>query len=193
MNGNAEEKTEESVEQKNGKETDIEPQKEMDGAGSEPQALPPSESENEDSGIGGWLIALIIMLVFAHPLFTLFTTSGALHLAKTENPALLSLDAWVTFTTICWAIAVFCIVCSIAAGACLYIVRTRKSAKFAVVAIWLIFPLSKLCIMLASIHTLGASDSPFSEMSGDLIGDLLIASIFTFYLIHSKHAKSVYK
>jgi hypothetical protein len=185
MTDTAKETTEALVERKSSKETGDEPQDE--------QAKPPAEDEDRPQGLGGWLIAIIIMLVFAHPLFAFFTTYGVLHFAETDNPALLSLDGWATLKIICWVIAAVCALCSITAGFCLYRIRTRRSVKLVVVAIWLIFPLSKLCIMLASIHTLGASDSPFSEMSGDLTGDVIIASLFTFYLMHSKRAKSIYQ
>lgn len=133
------------------------------------------------SGVGGWLLFLIISLIFFGPLLTIALNYSELSITDENNASPLSSEEWQYFVWLSWAmVAAYCIV-SAAAGLLLLKRHKPSTIPIVIAVIWIIGPI----LAFAGV-----------AVEGGLLGgegrSLILAIIWTAYLLRSKRVKNTY-
>jgi hypothetical protein len=146
------------------------------------------------TGVGGWLLILVIGLVALGPLYGLSALMGAIEDAESNAPRLLTLSYWGNFKLTIWsAYCVFAAI-SISAGYRLWKNHEPQTVRFAIYAVWIIGPLSELVmglllpVLFAPIRF--ADLAP--EILGSVLGSAIYAGVWTAYLKRSQRVKNTF-
>lgn len=149
------------------------------------------------SGIGGWLLLLILILVFGYPLCGVFAISKASLELGEHIPRLFEQVIWLLF----WpptAIGIF-------AGYKLYKTHSPESVRFATLALWISGPLGSSVLSLSFLY-IAFYDRDFSKsvvisdlvdelltgVAWPLVGSCLLATAWTLYLKRSVRVRNTY-
>jgi len=158
-----------------------------------PPAIP---SLVDTSGVGGWLLFLIVGLTFLGPL----AGAGRINLdiisTESQFPNLKVVAAWSTYkSAIWWSFLVVCCL-SFYAGIGLAKGRDTSMVKRAKILLWVIGPLANLVMgLFIPITVFGKFDSdPNSQGAfiGALVASIIAAAIWTAYLAKSKRVRATY-
>jgi hypothetical protein len=160
---------------------------------------PNSQRSNEESrssspsGIGGWLLLLILGMMVFGPALGAARIAGALMSAELDYPAVLTVKEWATYKTTTWSVF-----CAIALASCyggwgLAFRREWSAVTRAKLMLWVAGPLGSLILGIA-VPTIVFSDASTIDPSflGTFIGSVIAASLWTAYLRYSKRVRNTY-
>ena len=166
------------------------------------QASAPSETKATESlslsGVGGWLLFLIVILVFG-AIGVPSTASVLFREAEEAYPGLATIGNWITYKQVSWTIIACVSALLIASAYRLWKLHLRESVRFAIIVLWVTGPGFVVADSIAIVTTLGASALDLSNpnVGGQLMGRLLavcgVAVVWTTYLVRSKRVKNTYR
>ena len=150
------------------------------------------------SGIGGWLLFLIVMFLlsaigFAGTAHVLFSE------AEEAYPDLVTMGNWITYKQVSWSIVACTSALLIASAYRLWKIHLRESVRFAIIVLWVAGPGFVVADSIAIVTTLGPSALDLSnptvggQLMGRLLGVIGTAAIWTAYLVRSRRIKNTYR
>jgi hypothetical protein len=144
------------------------------------------------SGVGGWLLFLIVGLMWIGPLIAAGVTNSGIRAAETEFPALKATPAWRTFTSTTWwtFLALWCL--SFYAGLGLARGRDRAVVFRAQIVLWLLGPGGVLLRGIVIPFLAFGRLAPLSQLLGWLIASTAAAAIWSLYLSKSRRVRVTY-
>lgn len=145
------------------------------------------------SGVGGWLLLLIVGMMFLGPLLGVAKINGEIMMVEQQNPDIINFDKWITLKNASWFTVSITAMLSFYGGFGLVRGRNELVVKKAKIILWIIGPISVI-IMMAIIPTIIFSyENINSQFFGLLIVHIAIAGAWTAYLSKSKRVKNTYK
>jgi hypothetical protein len=154
---------------------------------------PPAAPElHPNSGVGGWLLFLILILMFLGPVIGFARTSSNFASIELQYPNIVSLTEWKIFKTTTWATFITTSFLSIYAGYVLNLKRKKLAIRRAIIVIWIINPVYIFIIGVLLPSLAFGETSIDSQTSGALIGATINSTIWTLYLNKSKRVKATY-
>lgn len=153
------------------------------------------DSKHAVSGVGGWLLLLIVGLAILSPLSMLGGTLSNIQKSESLHPFLIGNENWGLYKNWAWInVAVVCSL-SIAAGYRLFSIFKYASVIFAVSVLWLRWGISLLIDFGTAVTYLEipiyAYFSP--QVLGQNLGSIIVAAIWTWYLKVSVRVRNTYK
>lgn len=149
------------------------------------------------SGVGGWLYFLIISLMVLGPLKLIGQTYGSFADTLDKYPQLANNPQWQSIKLYSWCLIMVSVAFSITTGYKLWKNHERASVRFAIQNFFLIQPAITLgiyimpAIVLGNINQLDPLSDP--QALGGLIGYLIMAGVWTTYLLKSKRVANTYR
>lgn len=154
---------------------------------------PPAQSHpNGPAGVAGWLLLLVVGLIFFGPLSGWGGIDESFRTAESQYPNLLELDTWHVYKLATWwsFLVVACL--SIYAGLGLARGRNASVVTRAKILLWVTGPVALIFLdMFLPLWIFGQIE-PDPQFFGMLIGSALGASIWTAYLSISRRVKATY-
>jgi hypothetical protein len=141
-------------------------------------------------GVSGWLLLLTIIMTILGPL-----TRIGNFMSEFENTAgkfqLFSQNIqWMRYRQAALAIMLFAITISIASGWRLWRIYTPKSVIFAICALWIAGPISKLLVVASRLYIF--EGMKFEPMLPELMASFITPTIWSLYLMRSIRVKNTY-
>jgi Kef-type K+ transport system membrane component KefB len=153
----------------------------------------PSVVANQNpSGVGGWLLLLVVGLIFLGPVMGAGRINLDLMSVEAQYPNIKNISEWNTYKSATWwtFFGVCCL--SFYAGLGLAKDRNIQVVKRTMVVLWIVGPVASLILgMLLPILIFGKSE-PNPQFIGTMIASVIAATIWTTYLYKSKRVKSTY-
>jgi len=154
-----------------------------------PSAAP---EQSTVSGVGGWLLLLILGLMFLGPLMGAGRIDSDFMSAENQYQNLKTLAEWGTYKSATWWTFLFVCCLSFYAGLGLVKGRNMLVVKRAKIILWVIGPLANLMQgVFLPVLTFGKSESD-PQFVGGMIGSIIVAAIWTAYLSKSKRVRATY-
>jgi hypothetical protein len=153
---------------------------------------PATAGQGEVAGVGGWLLFLILGLVFLGPLMGAAHINSDIMSVESQYPRLKTDEAWGTFKSATWL--TFLVVCCLSfyAGFGLLKRRDLSVVNRAKILLWVIGPLASLVMgTVLPIFVFGKVES-YPQSLGQLVASGIVAAIWTVYLSRSKRVKATY-
>jgi len=149
------------------------------------------------SGIGGWLLLLIVLLTVVGPIFGWMKMGGEFLIAEDAQPWLEYSTEWKRYKNASWLVFTISASVSVLAGLGLALERRTAAVTRAIVAMWVIGPGGNLLLALALPLLIFRSLDFFDESAGFRIFGILVASViiaaaWTVYLTQSKRVANTY-
>ncbi len=153
---------------------------------------PVAPDQNAISGVGGWLLLLIVCLMFLGPLMGAGQMKSGIMSAEDQYPNLKTVAEWATYKSAAWwtFLLVFCL--SFYAGLGLLKDRNIFAVKRAKIILWVIGPLASLVLGVFLPIFISGKSYPDSQFIGSMIASVIAATIWTAYLSKSKRVKATY-
>lgn len=157
------------------------------------KSTPPAQSNSGGpAGVAGWLLLLVVGLMFLGPLIGASRINGDIMRAESQYPNLSSLDSWRVFKSATWWSFLIVTCLSIYAGFGLAKGRNNSVVKRAKVMIWIIGPAASIVMgIFLPLAIFGEVESD-PQLFGMLIGSVIVAAIWTAYLSKSRRVKATY-
>ncbi|MDG4474828.1 DUF2569 family protein [Thiovibrio frasassiensis] len=153
---------------------------------------PATPDQSAISGIGGWLLLLILGLMFLGPLMGAGRINLDFMSVESQYPNLKTVAAWGTFKSSTWLTFLLVSCLSFYAGIGLVKSRNILVVKRAKIIIWVIGPAASILLgILIPLLVFGKSD-PDPKFVGSMIASIVGAAIWTAYLSKSKRVLSTY-
>lgn len=153
---------------------------------------PAATDSNGPAGVGGWLLLLVVGLMFLGPLLGAGRISTDLMSAEVQYPSIQTVEAWSTFKTVTWWSFLIFSALSFYAGLGLAKGRDMSVVKRAKVLLWVTGPAATLVMgIFVPLAVFGKIESD-PQLFGALIGSVIPATIWTAYLTKSKRVKATY-
>lgn len=143
-------------------------------------------------GVGGWLLLLVVGLMFLGPLIGAGRINADIMTVELQYPSLLTVPAWGTFKSATWwsYLVVCCL--SFYAGFGLAKGRDISVVKRAKVLLWVIGPVASIVMgLLIPLAVFGKIESD-PQFFGALIASVITSAIWTAYLSKSRRVKATY-
>jgi len=152
---------------------------------------PPASAEGT-AGVGGWLLLLILGLMFLGPVLGAGRINGEFMSAEYQYPNLKQVAAWGLYKSATWwTYLVFCGL-SFYAGLGLAKGRDTSAVKRAKILLWVIGPGASLFMnFVLPAVVFGRSESNPNAISA-LLASILSSAIWTAYLSKSKRVRATY-
>jgi len=145
------------------------------------------------SGVGGWLLLLVVGLLVLGPLFGVIGISREFVTEERHYPTLKYLQVWANFKTGIWWTFLAAAVLSFYGGWGLARGKDWSVVKRAKLVLWLSWPVAALFMgVIVPIATLGKPCAADSPIWGGLIASIISARIWTAYLSKSKRVHNTY-
>lgn len=153
---------------------------------------PASHEKNTISGVGGWLLLLITMLMFLSPIIGAAYTSENLMSIESQHPNLKSLSEWGTLKSWTWWIyLIFCCL-SFYAGLGLLKERTVSAVKRTKIILWISGPLANLIMGVLLPGLILGVFGVGPQFIVSIAASIIVTAIWTDYLSKSKRIESTY-
>lgn len=149
-------------------------------------------AEDGLAGVGGWLLYLILGLMFLGPLMGAGRINTDIISAESKYPALLTVTVWAKFKTATWIS--FMLICCVSfyAGYGLLKVRHYLAVNRAKTILWFIGPIANLHMgVLLPLFIFGKVESD-PQVVGAVVTSAIAAAIWTAYLSKSRRVKATY-
>lgn len=147
----------------------------------------------EVSGVGGWLILLILGLVVLSPFFGFLKLYGEIITMESQNPGLISSSVWRALKYSTWASFLFFSMLGMAAGVGLAVSKKISAVKRARILIWMCGPVGQfVTATLIPAIIVGRSNATDPGVVGALFASFIGTSIWYIYLSKSKRVKNTY-
>lgn len=153
---------------------------------------PASSSASGPAGVGGWLLLLVVGLMFLGPLMGAGRLSADITSIESQYPNLLSIPVWSTFKSASWWS--FVVVCCLSFYAGLGLAKGRDFSvvKRAKILLWIIGPVASIIMgLFIPLVVIGKVESD-PQFFGSLIASVIGAAIWTAYLSKSRRVKATY-
>ncbi len=166
-------------------------QKRVNRAGSKRESM---LYKGTKSGVGGWLLVLILIMVVMWPLMSLGTLLSSLGGIE-QAEAYLPYGLWAKSKAIMWLISCTSIFLSIYGGWRLYKVHSRESVWQAIYAMWVAWPLFSLFFVVVAVRVLANphTGNIYSPALYNMVIALLGALAGTVYLTRSTRVQNTYR
>lgn len=147
------------------------------------------------SGIGGWLTLLIVGLMALGPLIGFGRLSNEFRDSLERYPQLAQSSEWRTYEQASWLIFAVTVAIGISAGYRLWKIHAPDSVRFAILALWLIGPVTTILYFLPLVILFGsqAAAKALPEAIGSFVASCIVAGIWTAYLTRSVRVGNTYK
>jgi hypothetical protein len=144
------------------------------------------------AGVGGWLLFLVVMLIFLGPFLGATRIAKDLDSAESQNATLKTLEAWGTYKTAIWLtfLTVSCL--SFYAGAGLAKGRDSAVVNRAKFLLWVIGPLSALTIESVIPRLVFGRVEWNPDVFQGFFLSIIGAAMWTAYLSKSKRVRATY-
>jgi len=153
--------------------------------------FPPVSGEGT-AGVGGWLLLLILGLMFLGPIMGVGRINDGFISAESQYPNLKQVAAWGTYKSATWlAYLIFCSL-SFYAGLGLAEGRDTSVVKRAKILLWVIGPGASLFMGLVLPAVIFGRAESDPGTVGAYIGAVIVAVIWTGYLSKSKRVQATY-
>lgn len=151
------------------------------------------KAEKPLHGVGGWLGLLVIGMTVLGPFLGAARLSGAFTDTESETPQLVSFAPWVSFKTETWVIFGIAALISFCAGVLLFRFKP-SSVHVAIFALWIVGPIGAIAEIVAANTSFTSNVTPAmaQAMWGYVSGEVIVAGIWTAYLLRSKRVKNTY-
>lgn len=154
---------------------------------------PPAAPEQSTvSGVGGWLLLLILGLTFLGPLMGAGRINADFMSLENQYPNLKSVAQWGTYKSATWWTFLFVCCLSFYAGLGLIKGRSILAVKRARIILWVIGPLASLILGIFLPVLIFGKSEPDPQFVGSMIASIIAAAIWTAYLSKSKRVKATY-
>jgi len=154
---------------------------------------PPADSSSAGpAGVGGWLLLLVVGLMFLGPLTGAGRINADIMSSESQYPNLTTVDAWSTFKSATWW--AFLVVCCLSfyAGFGLAKGREMSVVKRAKVLLWVIGPAALLVMgLFIPLAVFGRIEFD-PQLFWSLIASAIVAAVWTAYLSKSKRVRATY-
>jgi|GEM_PF-894471 len=153
---------------------------------------PPAQgSHTQPAGVAGWLLLLVVILMFLGPLSALGSVQNEIELIEATSPSLQSSDLWHNIKQAIWVLFFIRTGLTLYAGYGLSKGRTPDVVRRAIIILWVAFP-GILLLNFFVVSWLIGQISLDPTFVGQLIGSALAAAIWTAYLLKSKRVNATY-
>jgi hypothetical protein len=146
--------------------------------------------------VGGWLLLLILGLVFLGPLLGAGRINADFMGAESQFPNLKAVDSWATLKLATWLVFLPVSCLSVYAGYGLLKQRDLSVVRRAQIILWVIGPIASLIIggllPIAIFGEVGANPQFIGGFVGSFVASVIVASLWTAYLSRSKRVKATY-
>ena len=143
------------------------------------------------SGVGGWLLLLVLGFTVLGPLVGGGRINSEFMQAETQNAALSTLPLWATMKTYTWIVFAATTVVGVYAGVGLLRSRMRFVVTQAKVALWLVGPFAALMYGIV-IPLMVVEAAPAEEAVFAVIASAISAAIWHVYLSRSVRVRNTY-
>lgn len=143
------------------------------------------------TGIGGWLLLLIMQMMILGPLFSVIRVLGALSVSELSYPALVTLSAWKTYKTITYISLFGVVALSFWGGLGLLRGRDISVVNRAKMILWINGPIAAL-VMLLIIPSVILGESIDTQAITGFLASVVVAYVWTAYLAKSKRVQNTY-
>ena len=153
---------------------------------------PAVQSDSARTGVGGWLLLLVLGLMFLGPLMGAGRINTELISAEARYPNLKALEAWNHFKSASWWS--FLVVCCLSfyAGWGLAKGRDPSVVKRAKILLWIIGPVASLVMgVLIPLVIYGKIESD-PQFFGSFVASIVVAAIWSAYLSKSRRVRLTY-
>lgn len=153
---------------------------------------PAAPEQGTISGVGGWLLLLVIGLMFLGPLMGAGRINADFMSVEDKYPNLKTVAEWGTYKSATWW--TFLLVCCLSFYAGLGLVKNRSilAVKRAKIILWVIGPLASLILGVFLPVLIFGKSEPDPQFVGSMIASIIAAAIWTAYLSKSKRVKATY-
>lgn len=158
------------------------------------QKSPKIGSDSGPTGIGGWLLFLIVILIFISPLRNIGETISAISDAEKTYPGLLYIRRWMNYKAVLWVIVGLAVLVSVGAGIRLRFLHKPQSVTLAIGALWFCGPISFCLVVIANflLLDLPIADQFDASLTGTSIAIFIMAGVWTAYLKRSRRVRNTY-
>lgn len=154
---------------------------------------PPAAPEQSSvSAVGGWLLLLVLGLIFIDPLMGSGRINSDFMSVEDQYPNLKSIAEWGTYKSATWWTFLFVCCLSFYAGLGLVKDRSMLAVKRAKFILWVIGPLASLILRVFLPVLFFGKSEPDPQFVGSMIASIIAAAIWTAYLSKSKRVKATY-
>lgn len=152
---------------------------------------PVALGENSVSGVGGWLL-LLILLFFLVPLRDHTSIYDFFKTVELQNPVLTQIPEYNTFKTLAWGSFFVSTCLCFYAGVGLVSGRNTKVVKRAMLTLWIIGPIAGLFMeVILPVFAFGKTEID-PQFVGRITASTVLAAIWTAYLYKSKRVRATY-
>jgi hypothetical protein len=152
-----------------------------------------SESKPGPSGVGGWLLLLVVGMMVLGPLLGAGRINADILMAELQYPDIKSLEQWKTYKAVTWWI--FFVLASISFYGGWGLARGNDKAVVsrAKAILWITGPGASLVLeVVVPIMVFGESHAGDAQFVGAFIASVIAAAIWTTYLAKSKRVRNTY-
>lgn len=150
-----------------------------------------SKRKRGPSGIGGWLLLLIVGLMVLGPLLGLGHIYGDITLAEDQYPEIRSLPQWRSFKSGTWLSFLAIAALSIYGGWGLASGKDWSVVNRAIMVLWL-GPVGALILNLVVPFSTFGQLNDLNPLVSSLFATIITAGIWTAYLLKSKRVRNTY-
>jgi len=153
---------------------------------------PAAPEQNTVSGVGGWLLLLVLGLMFIGPLIGAGRINMAFESIEDQFPNLKSVAEWGTYKSSTWWTFLLASCLSFYAGLGLVRERSVLAVKRAKIILWIAGPLVTVILEVLLPVLIFKKFETNPQFLGNLIPAMIGAAIWTAYLSKSKRVKTTY-
>lgn len=155
-------------------------------------SAPQAEGKRVPSGVGGWLLLLVVGLMVLGPLMGAGRLNADIMLAETQYPNLAMLGNWKSYKSATWA--AFSVVAALSFWAGFGLAKGRDASVVgkAKIVLWLIGPLASFVLgILIPLLAFGKWHAD-GQFVSNIIASAIVAAIWSTYLSKSKRVRATY-
>ncbi len=144
------------------------------------------------TGIGGWLMVLIVGMIVLGPLSGAGQIYDGIIKLENQHPSITSIAEWKSYKTWMWWQFFFFAGLSIYGGWSLVSGRNRHVINQTMAILWMIGPVARIIMAIIMLSIIGNSEFGDPRFIGSLVSSIIAAGIWTAYLSKSKRVRNTY-
>lgn len=143
------------------------------------------------SGVGGWLMLLVLQAGLLAPECLALWLQHGLHLAEGRWPVLASAPTWLQYKQVCWAMVASAASCSGAAALVLGFGRARACVWLAISLLWAAVAMASIGLLAIAPQSVGLVVD-MNQVKAAFTWMALPVGIWTVYLLQSRRVRVTY-